>query len=517
MSRIKRFAHSLASGYLLLVANAIYTLATVPLALHYLSREQFGLWALMTSIASYFSLVDLGMSSSIGRLLIDHKDNRTSDTYGSLIKTGWLVLTVQGITIFLVGFFIAPFLSRLLHIRQDMSTDFVLLLKWQCLVLALGFATRIFSHLLYAHQRIDIVNYAQMGMFVVNFALLWIFFERGDEVLSLVWAGLWGMGFSAMTTWLACWQLKLFPPANAWGQISSQHFKEVSSYGMDMFVATLGAQLVSASQPIIITRVLGLEAAGAWNVGTKMFNLCMSAIWRIPQMASPAFSEMIVKHEQPRLLDRYRAMHILILSLTGFAAVSLVMCNSLFVPLLSHHKFSWPQFNDVLLGFWMIILAVENHNSFALLTKKVGFMGYVLLAEGIVFVCVALPAVWWGGLPAVIATSIICRALFSGAYGIWRVSDFFRVPIREVALHWFIPLAKMLLFFLPLALGLWLLSQKVEGLLSRLVLRMLFSGTIGLYLFLRYGILDTLQSELLTHVPKQIKPFLRQIFSIHAQ
>ena len=64
MSRIKRFAHSLVSGYVFLGANALYTLASVPLALHYLSKPEFGLWAVATQIAGYLMLIDFGLGTS---------------------------------------------------------------------------------------------------------------------------------------------------------------------------------------------------------------------------------------------------------------------------------------------------------------------------------------------------------------------------------------------------------------------------------------------------------------------
>jgi hypothetical protein len=83
MSRFKRFAHSLVSGYALLVVNVLYTLASVPLALHYLSKEEFGLWAVVSQICNFNMLVvDLGMSGAVARILIDHKDDSTSTKYG---------------------------------------------------------------------------------------------------------------------------------------------------------------------------------------------------------------------------------------------------------------------------------------------------------------------------------------------------------------------------------------------------------------------------------------------------
>src|ERR1043166_4200526 len=107
MSRFKRFTRSLLSGYLQLVANIVYTLASVPLALHFLSKPEFGLWALVTQIAGYLALLDFGLSGSASRILIDHKDDKHREEYGSTLQTGALVGFSQALVIFGVGVLIA--------------------------------------------------------------------------------------------------------------------------------------------------------------------------------------------------------------------------------------------------------------------------------------------------------------------------------------------------------------------------------------------------------------------------
>ena len=67
MSRVRKYVRSVAAGYLNLATNVLYTLASVPLALHYLTKEEFGLWALVAQLAWYFMLIDAGMSSSFWR------------------------------------------------------------------------------------------------------------------------------------------------------------------------------------------------------------------------------------------------------------------------------------------------------------------------------------------------------------------------------------------------------------------------------------------------------------------
>src|SRR5208282_1117622 len=107
MSRFKRFAHSLVSGYMQLGVNSLFTLASVPLALHYLDKEEFGLWALTSQIAGYIALIDLGLTAAASRILIDYKDHQKHGEYGGVIQTGAWVGLSQAALIFLVGTLLA--------------------------------------------------------------------------------------------------------------------------------------------------------------------------------------------------------------------------------------------------------------------------------------------------------------------------------------------------------------------------------------------------------------------------
>lgn len=65
------FLRALGSGYLLIAVTAAYALISIPLALHYLGQAQFGLWALAVQVTAYYALIDLGMTTSVCRHLIE--------------------------------------------------------------------------------------------------------------------------------------------------------------------------------------------------------------------------------------------------------------------------------------------------------------------------------------------------------------------------------------------------------------------------------------------------------------
>ena len=116
MSRLKNFSRNLATSYLQLGVNVVYSLVSVPLILHFLPKAEFGLWAVLVQLMSYLSLLDLGMTSAVARLLVDHKDDRANGVYGSFIKTAMLVSLAQALMILVLVLCGAPILASLMNI-----------------------------------------------------------------------------------------------------------------------------------------------------------------------------------------------------------------------------------------------------------------------------------------------------------------------------------------------------------------------------------------------------------------
>lgn len=524
MSRFRRVFHSTVSGYAGLVVACLYALASIPLALHYLSREQFGLWALMSTIGGYLSLVDFGMSGSVARLLIDHKDDPQGGTYGSLIKTGALVTVTQGVMVVLVGFFIAPLLADLLKIRPALHGDFVALLRWQVTGLGFTFATRIFGHVLTAHQRMDIPNYGQMGGLALNFAVQWWGFHVGQGVYSLAWGYICNTVFNAGMLLLACCILPVLPAKGAWGQPSWRYFKELFGYGKDLFLVALGTQLIMASQTMIITRRFGTDATAMWDVGTTAFNFVFQLVSRIVVFTMPAFSEMIVRNEHSKLRERFKDTVVLSTSFAGFCAVAFALSNSTFVHILSHGKITWSSHNDVLLGVWLILLAVVGcHNNLVLATKDVRMMRFVYFIEGSVFLVLAWFASKWGGLPALIGSSVICTGAFTFSYSLWRNIRYFDAPAREILIDWQIPMMRVICLLVPVALLTWTLTKSLNssgdpttvgwGDYARLAVMFGVSGTVGVAILIFQGLPRALRRELLARSPKPVNGIFQRLLN----
>ena len=496
MSRLKRFTHSLASGYLSLGVNVVYTLASVPLALYYLSRAEFGLWAVVMQLALNLQLlVDLGMSGAVSRILIDHKDEKTATGYGTVIQTGVLAMLVQGGLVALIGGVASLWLPQWMNVAPEFWRVFRVLMLWQCAFLGMSFAVRIFPFILQAHQRYDILNYACVGGFVVNLLALWAGFHWNLGLFSMLVASAANLIFFNLYCLIAVWHLRLLPARGCWGRASYRAFREIFSYANNLFLMSVGQVLISVSQVPVIGALLGMEAAAVWSVATKVFMLAQQMITRIFEFSVAAFAEMMVRGERERLQSRFRDMTALTAATGGLVCLMVAVCNRGFLALWTHHRIAWAGQNDLLMALFIIVGAITRcHIGLAGQTKQIRAMKYIYLVEGGVFIVLSLALAQWLGLAGIILGGMVSNLLCSGLYGLHRTTGYFQISAREVLGVWLAAPARMFLMVLAAAGALWFATRNLQP-VAQFVVNAAALGLVGGWCFWKIGLTESLRNE----------------------
>jgi len=509
MSRLKNFSRNIATSYLQLGVNAIYSLVSVPLILHWLPKAEFGLWAVLVQMLAYVSIIDLGMTSAVARLLVDHKDDRHNGNYGSLVKTAFGVSLTQGLIILVAVALGAPLLANLMRIPPEHQDTFISLLRIQGCFTAFTFSLRPLGLMLYAHQRMDLQSYSEMLTLAVLLGLLVCFLNRGYGIYSFIYANGCTLLVGPIFLFWNCWRIGVLPKAGEWGHASWKMFREVFNYGKDVFLLNLGSQLIMTSQTIVVSRTMGLERAAVWSVGTKLFNLVVPLVARPNGAAMPSMFEMQVRGEKERLQRRFRAMVLLTASLGAFCGGSFAMCNSLFVQVWTAGKIAWLPLNDMLLGTWLFILSMQTtHSSFVAVTKQIRGMRYIFFAEGCTFFIVSLLLAGRWGVPGMVLTSICCSLLFSYQYSLRRSHAFFHCSLVELAIKWVLPSLKLAAAFGILTIIVSLLDQGLP-VLWRLIIHGSVATLIGGLLFLRLGLPKEMITEATTRLPQSAAKWLQ--------
>ncbi len=504
MNRAKRYFKSLGSNYLLLLANAFFTFASIPIALHYLSKQEFGVWIVVGQIAGYLAMIDLGTNSAGIRLLIDHKDAPNEGGYGSLIKTAILAQAIQASLILVAGAVLMPLMSDWLNVPSELIGDFNVLWLWQIALLSCNFVARIAVQVLTAHQRPDVVNYSQIGGLVANFAALLLSFKMGFGIYSLALGQTVAFLIVVVWSFASAMRLRLFP--SRWGTVTRDSLRGLMGFSSEVFLVGLGAQMITTSQTFLLTRLLGFEAASLWSVMTKVFTMLTQIVWRTIGMAAPVFSEMLVRGEHERLHRRYRSVFELSILASCFFGLLLALGNNAFVNLWTKGRMHWEPANDWLLGLWFIFLTQGcSHTTLIVNSKRLYGVKYIYFAEGLVFIVASLLIVPRAGITGMLFCSTLCTILFTGSYGARRVANFFEVSPWKVGLVWLVPAARLAAAMLPMGILLAQLTRNSDW--GRLVGCVFPTAVLGIALAVRLGIPRDLRAEFITHLPKPLRRF----------
>lgn len=496
MARLKNFFLNVSGGYFQITCNVAYSLFSVPLILHYLSTRQLGLWATITQVTTYLSLLDLGMTAAFARLLIDQRGSHSRAHYLALVSTSFWISAVQGIGVAALGWWFAPLGVDLLKIPATEAALFVYLFRFQVLVMGAGFLLRPWHAILYAHQMEYVSSLASGITLGGSLAFLAIFFALDFGPYSLSFASLAGPVATPMVLFIFSKKKGVLHGISLFSKGSLRVFREIFSFGKDVFYMGLGHHLILTSQTIIVSRTLGLESAAVWAVGTKMFNLVLPLTWRPYGAAIPGMSEMLVQGEGERLQRRLADMISITFALAVFFSGFLILCNSSFVQYWTGGKIHWAEANNYFLGFWLLILALQTtHCNFVSVTKKIGALKYLYFLEGAVFIFVSRWLVPWCGFPGLILISAGCTMLFSYQYSLKNTGRFFGIPIATMGWQPILPgLRYLLVYGLAAAFFSFLISSfsaEIELLAS-----IAWASAFGGWLFWALGLPKEIRREL---------------------
>jgi O-antigen/teichoic acid export membrane protein len=417
-SRTHNFVRGLGAGYLAIAVNIAYTAASIPLALHYLGEEQFGLWALAQQITGYLMLLDLGVSSAVSRFIADLKDDVNSGSYGSLLLAGAIVFATQGVLIAIAGAAFSFFAPVLFAVPEELAGDFTNVLTIITSLAGVSVTLRTLGAPLWAFQRID-VSYG-LGSFTLftSFATLWAGFHLGWGIYSFALAGVPAAILCPIITFLICWKSGHYPSTGHWGRPNLLLFRKIFSFGQDVVWVAIGSQLVNASQIMILSRVVGLNAAATFAIGTKLFIMGQQFTGRIIESSAPGLTEMFVRGDSARFNLRFDNVVALTTFLATLGASGLIAGNTAVVALWTSGAIHWNLACDALLAGILIATSLTR-----CLISAFGLAGnlrpirHIYFIEGCVFIALAIPAAAYFGavglLFVALATHLAVTAILS--------------------------------------------------------------------------------------------------------
>jgi len=496
MLRSRRFISAVGSGYASVIALSLFSLISIPIAVRYLGREGFGVAATIIQITAFSQVLQLGVGPSVARFIVDYQYVKDDKRLGSFVKTAFAIGAIQGGVLLCLAFFATGWLSAVFSIPVLLRDGFEHVVLLTLCASALGIALNTTQQLLYASQRIDLLNYAGM-------------FAQGAATLTLVAGLMSGLGLYsyAIGAWvgsLSSAVLGVFLtrkvgvlPRMAGLPFDWRVLPSLMRFSSNVMMVTLGLQLIAIAPAVVINRLLGASAMGDWTVGTRLLQLGVQLTSRISNATEPTLWEIYAKGQRQWVSERLKQ----IVQIAAAAAVviggTLIALNGNFVALWSSGKVSWGWHYDLIGAVLLIVGAVTAvWCMLPGITKRLGFIRYTYLAEGIGILALLCVSSIVTSPAIVLLGALVSMILFRLSYGAFRASKDLGQSISELFGSVIRPLAlSAVIFSIALLVRSLLHENQAWNTLALVALFCVPTFVAAGYLF---GIQSTTQSELRT-------------------
>ncbi|MDP3010255.1 MAG: oligosaccharide flippase family protein [Methylococcales bacterium] len=263
------------SGLLARIISVSVSLLMVPLAVHYLGAEQYGLWVAVSSLVAMLGFMDGGAGNAVINLVAHASGSKNADL-PKIVSTAFfclMALAVIGCLLFLAVF---PFVSwdKLLGVAGTIS---VADLNIVVIIVGLFFFLSIFTTLVGKIQRGlqegNLDNFWSGVAALLSLLFVYLAIQKDMGLVGFVIAFLGGSLLAYLGSnihYLLIHRAELRPRLS---NVDKAIAKNLFTVGGMFFVLQIGGAIQAQADNVIIANMLGAEAVTNYAICMKLFLL----------------------------------------------------------------------------------------------------------------------------------------------------------------------------------------------------------------------------------------------------
>jgi O-antigen/teichoic acid export membrane protein len=262
---------NIVSNWLGYIVASVVAIFLAPFLVHHLGNTGYGIWTLVLSITGYFGLLDFGIRSSVGRFVARYvalgqpeNVNRTISNAMALLGCGSLLtLAATGAMSFAIRWF---------HVSAGMQPAARAALLLAGLNIAFALPMGVFSGVLIALERYDVLSKASIAATLCQAVLVVLFLKAGYDIVAVA-----AIAFVVSTTqylFLAVYAKSSCPTLRiGWGLVNVAGWRELFGFSAYRFLYIVANQLIFYSDSLVIAAFLGAAAITPYAIAGSL-------IWR---------------------------------------------------------------------------------------------------------------------------------------------------------------------------------------------------------------------------------------------
>lgn len=272
----------------------------VPLTIHYVSTEKYGIWLTISSIIAWFSFFDIGLGNGLKNKLAQALANNDQKLAKVYISTTYAILTLL-VTLFIVVFFVFNHFATwtsLLSLPSEMENELKQLVVIVFIFFCFQFILQTVVVVLTAHQQVSMASFLAFLGNLLSLVIIAILTRTTDgSLLNL------GVAYSAapLVVFLVA---SIFYFRTSFRNISPdlksvdfKHSRPLMGLGLKFFIIQIAAIILYQTTNIILVKLYGPNEVSAYNIVYKYFGIITMVFSIVMTPFWVAFSEAYFKDD----------------------------------------------------------------------------------------------------------------------------------------------------------------------------------------------------------------------------
>lgn len=396
-------------SYITLFITIFITLLYTPLMIRLIGQPEYGLYALIGSVAAYFSIMDMGLGNAIVRFTARNRAIGDKVFESKLNGMFFIIYSIIGCLTILVGILLlnrieSVFGGSLTATELDKARIMVIILTVN---FAVSFPLAVFGSLMQAYERFIVIKLVTITRTVLVPVI----------TLPLLF---WGYGSVAMVVIttvvnVSCLLYNVhycFKHLNInfyFGKIDFQLLKEVLGYSFFVFVGVIVDQIYWNTDQLILGIVAGTIPVAIYAIAMQFIRLYIQFSTSISGLFLPRISMMVANKasnkELTEIMIKYGRLQFIVMAyiLSGF-----ILFGQPFINIWAGIDYSNAYYIVLLVMIPLTIPLIQNVGISILYAKNLqGFRSVVLIIIATFNVIMSIPlAKNYGGLGAALATAV---------------------------------------------------------------------------------------------------------------
>ena len=427
--RLIAFARNMATRYALLIVNALIGLVVLPYNIRHLGSADYGLWMLVASVTTYFSVLELGYGGAVVKYVAEYRARKDARGLNEILSTMFFVFSGIGALVYVLAIGLSFLLPYIFNLEPGQAQTGQIVLLIIAANVALHFVFGVFGGVINGFERYYINNVVgtafNIATAAVNVLVLWL----GYGLVELVAAT---TACRMMPYWVYRHNAhKVFPEL----RIRLEYFhrerlRELTGFSMYFAVIDWSVRLTFMTDTFILGIFMNTAVVGMYSVAQRLVDALLRMTLQIHTFLFPAIvhtaAEGSLERQRDLMVKATRFQLAIAVALAGTtAAVADVVIEAWVGP-----KFQASAAALQLLSALVVIRAWTGIPSAML--KGTGHHRYLAVTSGccaVATVLLSIPAVKLFGMVGVAWAMIVPAGIVASAFVFPRACRAVGMPV----------------------------------------------------------------------------------------